>query len=199
MEMNDFRIINAARDKVWVALNDPAVLKQCVIGCDSLERQDDGTLAAAMSVRIGPVSAKFKGKITLQEVKPPQSYTLVFEGNGGAAGFAKGTANVALTEEPLGKTKLTYSASSQIGGKLAQVGSRLIDAAAKKIADDFFAKFSELVGGPESPAAESGDATNAMNAMTAAKATANTQASSRIFWYCGAALVLIVALIWALK
>ena len=151
MEMNDVRTINAPRERVWVALNDPAVLKQCIIGCDSLERQEDGSLDAAMSVRVGPVAAKFKGKVRLEDVVAPNGYTLLFEGNGGAAGFAKGRAEVTLAEDGA-QTKLSYSASSQIGGKLAQVGSRLVDAAAKKIADDFFAKFAELVGAPAVPA-----------------------------------------------
>ncbi|MBL8310919.1 MAG: carbon monoxide dehydrogenase subunit G [Burkholderiales bacterium] len=145
MDMNDSRVIRAPRDKVWVALNDPAVLKQCVFGCESLDRQDDGSLAAAMAVRVGPVAAKFKGKLRMEDVVAPERYTLVFEGNGGAAGFAKGTAKVALSDAEGGGTRLEYSASSQVGGKLAQVGSRLIDAAAKKIADDFFAKFDSLV------------------------------------------------------
>lgn len=185
MEMNDFRMINAPRDRVWVALNDPAVLKQCVIGCDSLERQEDGSLDAAMSVRVGPVSAKFKGKIRLQDVKPPESYTLMFEGNGGAAGFAKGSAQVTLTPES-GQTKLSYSASSQIGGKLAQVGSRLIDAAAKKIADDFFTKFGELVGGPAQPAA----AGESSGAETLASAAPDAKAGVPAWvWFGGAALV----------
>lgn len=160
MEMNDFRMINAPRDRVWVALNDPSVLRQCVIGCESLEKQDDGSLDAAMAVRVGPVSAKFKGKLRLENVKPPESYTLVFEGSGGAAGFAKGTASVTLTPEN-GQTKLAYTASSQIGGKLAQVGSRLIDAAAKKIADDFFNKFGELVGGAPAATGDGADTASA--------------------------------------
>ena len=145
MDMKDSRIINASQAKVWAALNDPAMLRQCIIGCDSLEATTPDTFVAAMSVKVGPVSAKFKGKLQLQNVQPPNSYTLKFEGQGGPAGFANGTANVSLTAETPSTTRLDYTANAMIGGKLAQVGSRLVDAAARKIADDFFSKFDALV------------------------------------------------------
>ena len=148
MDMKDSRIINAPQAKVWAALNDPAMLKQCIIGCDSLEATEPGTFVAAMSVKVGPVSAKFKGKLQLEDVQPPNSYKLKFEGQGGPAGFANGTANVSLTAESPSSTRLDYVANAMIGGKLAQVGSRLVDAAARKIADDFFSKFDALVGEP---------------------------------------------------
>lgn len=194
MEMNDFRIINAPRDRVWVALNDPGILRQCIIGCDSLERQDDGSLDASMSVRVGPVSAKFKGKVRLQDVKAPESYTLMFEGNGGAAGFAKGSATVALTPEG-GKTRLSYSATSQIGGKLAQVGSRLIDAAAKKIAEDFFTKFGELVGAPDAPA--DGEHSSAASATGTTAPMAAGKPGSLKYWVLAAIAIAVVIVIWA--
>lgn len=148
MDMKDSRVINAAQAKVWAALNDPAMLKQCIIGCDSLEATADDTFVAAMSVKVGPVSAKFKGKLQLENVQPPSSYTLKFEGQGGPAGFANGTAAVALVAESETRTRLEYTANAMIGGKLAQVGSRLVDAAARKIADDFFTKFDALVAEP---------------------------------------------------
>ena len=151
MDMKDSRIINAPQAKVWAALNDPAMLKQCIIGCDSLEAVSDeepGKFVAAMSVKVGPVSAKFKGKLQLEDVQPPSSYKLKFEGQGGPAGFANGTANVSLTAETPSSTRLDYVANAMIGGKLAQIGSRLVDAAARKIADDFFSKFDALVGEP---------------------------------------------------
>ena len=151
MDMKDSRVINAPQAKVWAALNDPAMLKQCIIGCDSLEAvsdQEPGKFVAAMSVKVGPVSAKFKGKLQLEDVRPPNSYTLKFEGQGGPAGFANGTANVSLTAETPSTTRLDYEANAMIGGKLAQIGSRLVDAAAKKIADDFFTKFDALVAEP---------------------------------------------------
>ena len=148
MDMKDSRIINAPQAKVWAALNDPAMLKQCIIGCDSLEATADNAFVALMSVKVGPVSAKFKGKLQLENVQPPNSYTLKFEGQGGPAGFANGTANVSLTVESPHTTRLDYTANAMIGGKLAQVGSRLVDAAARKIADDFFSKFEVLVAEP---------------------------------------------------
>ena len=148
MDMKDSRIINAPQAKVWAALNDPAMLKQCIIGCDSLEATTPDTFVAAMSVKVGPVSAKFKGKLLLENVQPPNSYTLKFEGQGGPAGFANGTAGVSLTAESPSTTRLDYTANAMIGGKLAQVGSRLVDAAARKIADDFFSKFDALVAEP---------------------------------------------------
>ena len=151
MDMKDSRVINAPQAKVWAALNDPAMLKQCIIGCDSLEAvsdQEPGKFVAAMSVKVGPVSAKFKGKLQLEDVQPPSSYKLKFEGQGGPAGFANGTANVSLTAETPSTTRLDYEANAMIGGKLAQIGSRLVDAAAKKIADDFFTKFDALVAEP---------------------------------------------------
>ena len=145
MDMKDSRIINAPQAKVWAALNDPAMLKQCIIGCDSLEATADNAFVALMSVKVGPVSAKFKGKLQLENVQPPNSYTLKFEGQGGPAGFANGSANVSLAAESPHTTRLDYTANAMIGGKLAQVGSRLVDAAARKIADDFFSKFEVLV------------------------------------------------------
>ena len=148
MDMKDSRIINAPQAKVWAALNDPAMLKLCIIGCDSLEATAPDTFVAAMSVKVGPVSAKFKGKLQLENVQPPNSYTLKFEGQGGPAGFATGTAGVSLTAETPSTTRLDYTANAMIGGKLAQVGSRLVDAAARKIADDFFSKFDALVAEP---------------------------------------------------
>ena len=148
MDMKDSRVINAPQAKVWAALNDPAMLKQCIIGCDSLEETGPGIFVAAMSVKVGPVSAKFKGKLQLEDVQPPSSYKLKFEGQGGPAGFANGTANVSLTAESPSSTRLDYVANAMIGGKLAQIGSRLVDAAARKIADDFFSKFDALVGEP---------------------------------------------------
>lgn len=156
MDMKDSRVINAPQATVWAALNDPAILKQCIIGCDSLEATAADTFVAAMSVRVGPVSAKFKGKLQLENVQPPNSYTLKFEGQGGPAGFANGTAGVSLLAETATSTRLDYTANAMIGGKLAQVGSRLVDAAARKIADDFFSKFDALVAAPVA-AAEAGE------------------------------------------
>lgn len=169
MDMKDSRVINAPQAKVWAALNDPAMLKQCIIGCDSLEATAEGTFVAAMSVKVGPVSAKFKGKLQLEDVQPPDSYKLKFEGQGGPAGFANGTANVALVAESSSSTRLDYVANAMIGGKLAQIGSRLVDAAARKIADDFFSKFDALVGEPVPEVAETASANLAETALGTSK------------------------------
>ncbi len=169
MDMKDSRIINAPQAKVWAALNDPAMLKQCIIGCDSLDATAEDTFVAAMSVKVGPVSAKFKGKLQLENVQPPNSYTLKFEGQGGPAGFANGTAGVSLTAETPSSTRLDYTANAMIGGKLAQVGSRLVDAAARKIADDFFSKFDALVAEPVVAAEAGGLAATAVTSAPASK------------------------------
>jgi carbon monoxide dehydrogenase subunit G len=169
MEMSGEQLVPAPQPTVWNALNDPEVLKACVPGCESIEPVADNTYAVAMVARVGPVSAKFKGKLTLSDIKPPDSYSIAFEGQGGAAGFAKGGAHVRLSPDS-GKTKLAYDVKASVGGKLAQIGSRLVDAAAKKIADDFFRNFNDKVsaaqpqatgGGAhapkDEPAAEPGD------------------------------------------
>jgi carbon monoxide dehydrogenase subunit G len=140
MEMTGQQIVPAPQPRVWAALNDPEVLKACIPGCHSIERVSDSEYRVAMTAAVGPVKAKFNGKLLLADIKPPDSYTLSFEGSGGAAGFGKGSAQVALAPDS-GGTMLTYKANAQVGGKLAQVGSRLIDGVAKKMADQFFQRF----------------------------------------------------------
>ena len=145
MEMSGEQLVPAPQKVVWDALNDPEMLKASVPGCESIERSGDNEYQVLMVARVGPVSAKFKGKLTLSDVKPPNSYAIAFEGQGGAAGFAKGGAQVRLAPEA-DKTKLSYDVKASVGGKLAQIGSRLVDAAAKKVADDFFRNFNAKVG-----------------------------------------------------
>ncbi|MEM9633459.1 MAG: carbon monoxide dehydrogenase subunit G [Pseudomonadota bacterium] len=152
MDMNGSHRIPAKREAVWEALNNPEVLQACIPGCESLDKTSDTEMTAAVTSKIGPVKAKFKGSVTLENINPPESYTISGEGKGGVAGFAKGSADVKLTEEG-DETVLTYEAKAQVGGKLAQLGSRLIDSTAKKMAEDFFTKFTEMVGGDtEQPA-----------------------------------------------
>jgi uncharacterized protein len=146
MEMSGEERIPATQDQTWAALNDPEILKACVPGCESIERLADNEYQVLMVARIGPVSAKFKGKLALSDLKPPNSYAIAFEGQGGGAGFGKGSAQVQLAPEGEG-TLLSYQVKASVGGKLAQIGSRLVDAAAKKISKDFFAAFNETVGG----------------------------------------------------
>ncbi len=138
--------IPAAREKVWEALNDPEILKQCIDGCQELIKDSDTQFSAKVTAKVGPVKAKFAGKVTLSELDPPNGYKISGEGQGGVAGFAKGGATVKLTEDG-GDTVLNYEATAEVGGKLASVGSRLVEGVAKKQADDFFGKFSEIVGG----------------------------------------------------
>jgi carbon monoxide dehydrogenase subunit G len=141
MEMTNTRLVPAPVDAVWQALNDPAALKACIPGCESLERTGEDEWQATLAARVGPVSAKFSGRMRMTDSTPPTGYTLKFEGQGGAAGFANGEARVTLAPAPQDQTTLTYVAKAQVGGKLAQIGSRLIDGAAAKLADDFFEKF----------------------------------------------------------
>ena len=151
MEMSGVQLVPAPQRVVWDALNDPQMLKASVPGCESIEPSGDNEYQVQMVARVGPVSAKFKGKLTLSDVKPPDSYSIAFEGQGGAAGFAKGGAHVRLSAEGE-KTKLSYDVKASVGGKLAQIGSRLVDAAAKKVADDFFRNFNEKVGAAQASA-----------------------------------------------
>jgi len=148
MDMTGEERIAAPRDVVWAALNDPDVLKQCIPGCQSLEVTGENEMAAAIKLKIGPVSATFKGAVTLQNVKAPESYTISGEGKGGIAGFAKGAADVRLSEDG-GETVLAYDVKAQVGGKLAQLGSRLIDSTSKKLAGQFFTSFTEVVTASE--------------------------------------------------
>src|SRR6188768_3172148 len=145
MEMTGEQFIPQSQDVTWKALNDTAVLKACIPGCESIEQTGDNEYQLVMIAKVGPVSAKFKGKMTLSNIVAPQSYRLAFEGQGVVAGFAKGEASVHLSPQD-GGTKLAYAANAMIGGKLAQVGSRLIDGVAKKIAGEFFTAFNARVG-----------------------------------------------------
>jgi uncharacterized protein len=152
MDMTGEYRIPASRDQVWAALNDPDTLKASLPGCETLEKISDREFAATVIAKVGPVKAKFNGNVTLSNLNPPESYTISGEGKGGAAGFAKGGADVRLIEE--GEvTVLTYVAKADVGGKLAQLGSRLIDGTARKMADEFFSNFSQQVA-PPAPAAE---------------------------------------------
>ncbi|MGH7056397.1 MAG: SRPBCC family protein [Acetobacteraceae bacterium] len=146
MEMTGERRIPAPRQKVWDALNDPAVLKSSIPGCETLEKLSDQELRATAAVRIGPIATRFAGRVLLSDLDPPNGYTITGEGQGGVAGFAKGGAVVHLTEADSG-TVLRYDVKAQVGGKLAQLGARLIDATAKQMADNFFDRFAATVGG----------------------------------------------------
>jgi carbon monoxide dehydrogenase subunit G len=154
MDMTGEYRIPASREAVWQALNDPDVLKQCIPGCEEIDKKSDTEFSAKVTAKVGPVKAKFAGDVTLSDLDPPNGYTISGQGTGGAAGFAKGGAKVDLAEDG-GETVLSYTVNATVGGKLAQIGSRLIDSTAKKMASQFFAKFAEVVGdGAHETAAE---------------------------------------------
>ena len=152
MEMSGDRLVAAPRAEVWRALNDPEVLKACIPGCQEMERVGDTGFAATVKQKVGPVSATFKGQVELSNIVEGESYTISGEGKGGAAGFAKGGADVALADAE-GGTMLTYKVEAKVGGKLAQLGGRLIDGFAKKMADQFFTDFQAQFEPPEAEAA----------------------------------------------
>lgn len=144
MDMTGERLIAAPREAVWVALNDPGILRACIPGCESIEKLSDTEMKAVVNAKIGPISSRFNGRVTLADLDPPNSYTISGEGQGGVAGFAKGGAQVALAEEQ-GATRLRYQVNAQVGGKMAQLGARLIDSVAKSYAETFFTRFVEKV------------------------------------------------------
>jgi carbon monoxide dehydrogenase subunit G len=152
MEMTGEQFIPLPQQRVWEALNDPGILKACIPGCEAIEKVSELEYKVAMTAAIGPVKAKFNGKLLLSDLNPPHSYSLAFEGSGGAAGFGKGSAQVSLTPDGNG-TRLAYKAAASVGGKLAQIGSRLIDGVARKMSEDFFARFNQVVAPAGTPAA----------------------------------------------
>ncbi|MBU2326141.1 MAG: carbon monoxide dehydrogenase subunit G [Alphaproteobacteria bacterium] len=145
MDMQGSERIEAPVETVWLALNNPDILKQAIPGCESLEKTSDTTMAAKVVLKIGPIKAKFEGAVELQNLNPPNSYTIAGEGKGGLAGFAKGGADVTLTSDGEGATVLTYTVKAEVGGKIAQLGSRLIESTSKKLAGEFFSNFSAAV------------------------------------------------------
>jgi hypothetical protein len=175
MDMTGEHRIKAPRQAVWAALNDAEVLKQSIAGCEELNKTSDTEFQAQVTAKVGPVKAKFSGKVTLSELDPPNGYTISGEGQGGAAGFAKGGAKVHLEDDPddrAGGTILKYEVHAQIGGKLAQIGSRLIDGAARKMADDFFSAFAAAVEARSAAAGAASGAPASTLEMAAAAATA---------------------------
>ncbi len=195
MELQGERLIPATVPVTWAALNDPEVLKACIAGCETLERSGDDGFVAVVAVRVGPVSARFKGNLQMTNVQAPNSYTINFDGQGGVAGFGKGSADVALTPEGA-QTMLKYNARAQVGGKMAQIGSRLIDAAAGKITADFFNAFEQHLTSPAAaPAAVEAGAADA--APAAVEADAFAGAGKLVWWV--AAIVAAALLYFAIR
>ena len=153
MDMTGEQRIPARREQVWAALNDPEILRQCIPGCQSIEKLSDTDMAAKVLLQVGPVRATFTGKVTLSDLDPPNGYKISGEGSGGVAGHAKGSARVRLKDDGPTATLLNYEVKADVGGKLAQLGGRLIDSTAKKLAGEFFEKFGAVVGGAPAPAA----------------------------------------------
>ncbi len=168
MEMQGTRQLPVSREQAWDALNNPEVLKRCIPGCDKFELVGEHRYAVGVAIKIGPVSAKFAGTVTLQDIDPPNGYALVFDAQGGVAGFGKGESNVSLTPNDQG-CELRYTVQSRIGGKLAQLGQRLVDGAAKSLAEDFFKRFEATFDAPVDVAVRG--ATDTSSQASAANAT----------------------------
>ena len=191
MEMTGEQLVPASQEVTWNALNDPEVLKACVPGCESIERISGNDFQVLMVARVGPVSAKFKGKLSLSDIKPPDSYAISFEGQGGAAGFAKGGASVRLAPEG-SSTRLSYDVKANVGGKLAQIGSRLVDGAAASLAEQFFVRFAARFA----PPAASGAGAETANEGTPAPQPRPWQ---RAAWWIAALVALFVLAYVALR
>jgi len=194
--MTGEQLIPASQQDVWEALNDPDVLKACVPGCESITLVNPNEYQVLMTARVGPVSAKFRGRLSLSDIKPPTSYSLAFEGQGGAAGFAKGGAQVKLVPEKE-QTRLLYDVKANVGGKLAQIGSRLVDAAAKKVADEFFKNFNDRMSASEDETVvmhpEPAHGHGGTETSTAALPTVSN--TTLIFFAAGSLVVFLVALV----
>ncbi len=192
MQMTGEYRIEAPRETVWAALIDPDVLKRCIPGCEELEQTSESEFTAKVKAKVGPVSAKFAGAVSLSDLNPPESYRISGEGKGGAAGFAKGGAMVTLAEDG-GATMLAYEIDAQVGGKLAQIGQRLIAGTAKKMADDFFGRLVEAIGAPAEAVAAPAEA--AVELAPARPSDADVGAGARIgVWVAGTILAVLILL-----
>jgi carbon monoxide dehydrogenase subunit G len=206
MELTGEQILPLPRERVWAALNDPEILKASVPGCESFERVDDNQFQMVMAATVGPIKARFKGKMVLTDLRPPQSYSMTFEGSGGAAGFGKGGAHVDLLADSAGGTRLVYRSHAQVGGRHAQVGARLIDGVARKMAEDFFGRFTVAVGGPHEQTAgddqpiSASDTSGAASAQSAAHVQQHSSAKTATgtgfkTWTWAVGLVIVIAAI----
>jgi carbon monoxide dehydrogenase subunit G len=196
MEMEGSRVLAITQDQAWAALNDPEVLKASIPGCEKVEATGENRYGVVVAVKVGPLAAKFAGKIVLTDVNPPESYTLTFDGQGGAAGFGKGQAKVKLTPQGTG-CELAYSASAQVGGKLAQVGQRLIDGVARSMAEDFFKRFEQEMQRRYPPPAAQAEAAAAPAGGSQSAREAPSRGVPPWLWIAAAAVV--AALIWWAK
>ena len=205
MEMQASRTLAVSQQQAWEALNDPEVLKLCIPGCDKVEPTGENQYSVAMALKIGPVSAKFAGKITLSDIVPPESYNIAFEGSGGVAGFGKGNAQVKLVPLPAdaagqASCELHYTVHASVGGKIAQLGQRLIDGAAKSMAEDFFKRFDEEMQRrfprAEAPPADTAATADAITQPGTVAEGSATQGGVIPAWMWGAGVAALVLLAW---
>jgi hypothetical protein len=198
MELTGEQILPAPRARVWAALNDPEILKRCIPGCQEIDKVSDTEFTAKVGLAVGPVKATFNGRVTLSDMDPPNGYKISGEGQGGVAGFGKGSAIVRLSDDPAG-TKLNYNADAAVGGKLAQIGSRLVEATARKLADEFFSRFAKEfpAEAPPAPAPEPVQAPPAgqAEAPPPPPKAASTPRLSPAVWI-PALIAVIVAIVW---
>lgn len=186
MELTETHTLPVPQQRAWEALNDTEILRASIPGCDSIEPDGENAYAVALSAAVGPVKARFKGRMELTDIDAPHTYTIVFEGQGGAAGFGKGQTHVTLEPEGDDATKLTYTATAQVGGKLAQIGSRLVDGAARKLAGEFFRRLGEQLtgggGGVQAESVESGDTANPVADSEAATDSSGEEPKRKKSW-----------------
>jgi carbon monoxide dehydrogenase subunit G len=195
MELKNEQRLALPRQTVWEALNDPDVLQACIPGCESFDKVDENAYDAAVTAKVGPVKARFKGRVSLDELNPPESYTLSFEGQGGQAGFAKGSASVRLDEAD-GGTRIGYAVNATVGGKLAQLGSRLVKGAAEKTAAEFFDNFARHMG---AGAEQESGGDEASDSASAESPASESGGNSRIWvWAVAAAVVAAVIALFAI-
>ena len=208
MDMEGTRALAVTQQQAWEALNDPEVLKVCIPGCDRIEATADNQYAVGVAVKVGPVSAKFNGKITLSEIQAPDSYTIAFDGQGGAAGFGKGVARVRLSPQQDGPgCVIDYKVQAQVGGKIAQVGQRLIDGVARSMAEDFFRCFDaemerrhpEAYAAREAAAAQAGAAASAADAPAAGTAPVAGRPGVPTWMWIVTSLVVVLAAYWLFR
>ena len=205
MEMQASRTLAVSQQQAWEALNDPEVLKLCIPGCDKVEPTAENQYSVAMALKIGPVSAKFAGKITLSDIVPPESYNIAFDGSGGVAGFGKGNAQVKLVPLPAdaagqASCELHYTVHASVGGKIAQLGQRLIDGAAKSMAEDFFKRFDHEMQRrfprAEAPPADAAASADAVTQPGAVEGGSATQGGGIPAWMWGVGVAALVLLAW---
>ncbi len=176
MKMNGSQVIDASRATVWKGLNDPGILQQCIPGCDAIEVSSPTEMKATVVVKVGPVKASFAGEVTLSDLNPPESYRISGKGQGGFAGFASGGATVRLTELSANQTQMDYDVDAQIGGKLAMLGSRLIDSTAQSLAGQFFTRFGVLMKSAQSSSLPVQSKNKSENAVVKPKAKSSVSA-----------------------